>query len=82
MTKCDYCYEDIIKSNVSYSTGGLCNVVKETISLPFTCKRCGGNYCSECRLPENHNCNGIGFENGKFVGIKTIYLNIEECISI
>jgi uncharacterized protein YkwD len=24
--------------------------------LPFTCAYCGGNYCAEHRLPENHNC--------------------------
>jgi uncharacterized protein YkwD len=24
--------------------------------LPFTCAYCGGNYCVEHRLPENHNC--------------------------
>jgi uncharacterized protein YkwD len=25
-------------------------------TLPFTCAYCGGNYCVEHRLPENHNC--------------------------
>jgi len=24
--------------------------------LPFTCAYCGGNYCAEHKLPENHNC--------------------------
>ncbi|RLI37006.1 hypothetical protein DRO55_02340 [Candidatus Bathyarchaeota archaeon] len=26
----------------------------------FRCKRCGGLYCSEHRLPEMHNCPGLG----------------------
>jgi uncharacterized protein YkwD len=25
-------------------------------TFPFTCAYCGGNYCVEHRLPENHNC--------------------------
>ena len=24
--------------------------------LPFKCKYCGGSYCKEHRLPENHQC--------------------------
>lgn len=30
---------------------------KETMS--FTCKYCGEKYCSEHRLPENHDCDGL-----------------------
>ncbi len=26
--------------------------------LPFTCPHCGGQFCAEHRLPENHNCTG------------------------
>ncbi|MHA1734419.1 MAG: AN1-type zinc finger domain-containing protein [Promethearchaeota archaeon] len=26
--------------------------------LPFRCKYCGGNFCKEHRLPENHDCHG------------------------
>lgn len=26
--------------------------------LPYTCRRCGEQFCSEHRLPENHNCRG------------------------
>ncbi len=29
---------------------------KETGYLPFHCKYCGNSFCSEHRLPENHNC--------------------------
>lgn len=32
---------------------------KETF-LPFRCPYCGGYFCSEHRLPENHECSGIG----------------------
>lgn len=32
-------------------------------SMSFTCRYCGEKYCSEHRLPENHNCNGL--ESGK-----------------
>lgn len=31
---------------------------KET-SMPYKCKFCGNYYCSEHRLPENHNCSGL-----------------------
>lgn len=26
--------------------------------IPFTCNFCQGHFCSEHRLPENHNCSG------------------------
>ncbi|MHA2060644.1 MAG: AN1-type zinc finger domain-containing protein [Candidatus Ranarchaeia archaeon] len=29
---------------------------KSLSELPFVCKFCGGQYCSEHRLPESHNC--------------------------
>jgi membrane associated rhomboid family serine protease len=27
--------------------------------MPYRCNRCGENYCSEHRLPENHSCTGL-----------------------
>jgi hypothetical protein len=33
--------------------------------LPFSCQYCGGKYCSDCRLPPNHNCVNIGLWNSK-----------------
>jgi uncharacterized protein YkwD len=33
-----------------------CDQCGKEVSLPFTCAYCGGNYCAEHRLPENHNC--------------------------
>ncbi|QGA80091.1 rhomboid family intramembrane serine protease [Candidatus Nanohalobium constans] len=32
-------------------------------SMSFTCRYCGGKFCSEHRLPEKHDCNGL--ESGK-----------------
>jgi hypothetical protein len=31
--------------------------------MGFTCKRCGGYYCSKDRLPENHSCAFKGMKN-------------------
>ena len=28
-------------------------------NLPYQCRRCGGTFCAEHRLPENHNCPGL-----------------------
>ncbi len=33
--------------------------------LPFHCKYCGGYFCGNHRLPEDHNCRGIKKENEK-----------------
>ena len=33
-----------------------CDQCGREVVLPFTCAYCGGNYCAEHRLPENHNC--------------------------
>ena len=36
-----------------------CDVCGEYENLPYQCKRCGQTFCSEHRLPENHNCPGL-----------------------
>lgn len=36
-----------------------CEVCGKDIDLPYNCRRCGGNYCAEHRLPENHSCTGL-----------------------
>ncbi|MCK4424491.1 hypothetical protein KAU93_02305 [Candidatus Bathyarchaeota archaeon] len=36
-----------------------CQKCGKEIFLPFRCPYCGGYFCSEHRLPENHNCSGI-----------------------
>jgi uncharacterized protein YkwD len=33
-----------------------CDLRGKEEMIPFTCACCGGNYCAEHRLPENHNC--------------------------
>jgi Zn-dependent protease len=33
-----------------------CQKCQKEIFLPFKCQYCGGNFCSEHRLPENHEC--------------------------
>ena len=32
---------------------------KVSDELPYKCKFCGGTFCSEHRLPENHECLGL-----------------------
>jgi len=36
-----------------------CSYCGASESLPFTCKFCGGKFCAEHRLPENHDCQGL-----------------------
>jgi Zn-dependent protease len=36
-----------------------CQVCQQDTLLPFRCPFCGGQFCSEHRLPENHFCPGI-----------------------
>ena len=56
---CDYCKNEITPAKVSKSTGGNFDVTKDTIAMPFKCKRCGGHFCAKHRLPENHDCPGL-----------------------
>ncbi len=36
-----------------------CDCCNKNVSMPYECRRCGKKFCSEHRLPENHNCNGL-----------------------
>jgi len=36
-----------------------CDYCGKEVYLPFVCKYCGGTFCEEHRLPENHNCIGL-----------------------
>ncbi len=36
-----------------------CAVCGKHVDMPYRCNRCGENYCSEHRLPENHSCAGL-----------------------
>jgi Zn-dependent protease len=37
-----------------------CQTCQQDTLLPFTCPYCGGQFCSDHRLPENHACTKIG----------------------
>ena len=34
-------------------------------SLEYTCRRCGGSFCTKCRLPETHECIGLKVEKAE-----------------
>jgi hypothetical protein len=36
-----------------------CDVCGRQVDLPYNCNECGGTYCAEHRLPENHDCPGL-----------------------
>ena len=42
-----------------------CEYCGEITYMPHQCKFCDKMHCGEHILPENHNCNGYGFNNGK-----------------
>ena len=33
-----------------------CNKCGRDVTLPFSCRYCGGKFCSQHRIPENHDC--------------------------
>jgi membrane associated rhomboid family serine protease len=37
----------------------ICSICGKKEMLPYKCKYCGWTYCSEHRLPENHDCPGL-----------------------
>lgn len=36
-----------------------CDVCGRHVDMPYECRRCGGDFCAEHRLPENHSCPGL-----------------------
>lgn len=36
-----------------------CSECSESVSMPYTCRRCENHFCSSHRLPENHDCPGL-----------------------
>ncbi len=36
-----------------------CDYCGKEVALPFICPYCGGKFCVEHHLPENHNCPGL-----------------------
>ncbi len=39
---------------------GACTLCEKHVTMPFKCKFCGSLYCDEHRMPESHNCAGLG----------------------
>lgn len=37
----------------------LCDACGQQENMPYKCRFCGGTYCGDHRLPENHNCAGL-----------------------
>jgi len=37
----------------------VCEKCGREVALPFKCSYCGGNFCPDHRLPENHDCKGV-----------------------
>lgn len=44
------------ESKMSETSAMICQKCGKETFLPFKCQYCGGYFCSEHRLPENHNC--------------------------
>ncbi|RPI40912.1 MAG: hypothetical protein EHM53_00120 [Methanoregulaceae archaeon] len=42
-----------------------CDHCGSECTLPFTCQHCRGKFCPACRLPQNHECSGIGSWSAK-----------------
>ena len=38
---------------------GTCGACKAKALMPFRCSYCGGVFCSDHRLPEDHGCDGM-----------------------
>ena len=36
-----------------------CDACGKTENMPYQCRHCGGTYCGDHRLPENHSCPGL-----------------------
>ena len=49
------CKQDIIALSIKPKFKR-CHKCDIRVGMEFTCKFCGEIHCSDCRLPENHNC--------------------------
>ncbi|QCS42480.1 rhomboid family intramembrane serine protease [Natrinema versiforme] len=36
-----------------------CDVCGKDENMPYNCRHCGGTFCADHRLPENHDCSGL-----------------------
>jgi len=59
INRCEQCDEEISKVTLRKRTGGSCDILVPALAMPFVCKYCGGYYCEDHRLPENHKCIGL-----------------------
>ncbi|WP_248515044.1 rhomboid family intramembrane serine protease [Salinarchaeum laminariae] len=41
-----------------------CDACGKSENMPYECKRCGGQFCTEHRLPESHDCPGLNAWSG------------------
>jgi len=40
-----------------------CDECGDETNMPYTCNRCGGKFCGTHRLPENHDCPGLQWDD-------------------
>ncbi|KXA99396.1 hypothetical protein AKJ41_05505 [candidate division MSBL1 archaeon SCGC-AAA259O05] len=53
-----------------------CDYCGEEVTLPYTCRYCGGSFCPRHRLPENHDCEGLEKMSKKFREEGRIYRDV------
>lgn len=59
----------------------LCSICGKKEMLPYKCKFCGWTYCSEHRLPENHDCIGLEkFKEQSKESGKIVYQPVSETV--
>ncbi len=56
---------------MSSDVNNACDICGAVELIPFRCKHCGGVFCGDHRLPENHNCKTRQIENYIITGDKT-----------
>ena len=56
---CDYCENNFAGANYERPSEGGVIFRGKSIAMSFICRRCGGTFCADCRLPEQHDCHGL-----------------------
>jgi len=56
---------------------GRCHVCGKYELMPFTCRFCGGRFCTEHRLPENHYCLGLAEYKQQLRSEGKLYENVQ-----
>ena len=60
---------------------GQCQLCKKKVEMPFTCSYCGQTFCSEHRLPENHQCPALPkFRDRSWIEYKSLKLRTDKII--